>query len=70
MKVTFMEEIEAKKAWRPGMCCRCCGSFLYEIHHQYEPKDEECWWIKCSDCGRLSPEVPTRELALSAWRAR
>lgn len=68
MKVTFVEEVERKSAWWPRMCCRRCGSHLYEIHHQTKP--EESWWIKCSECGRLTPEVPMKEIALSAWRTR
>ena len=66
MKVTFIEEIEARKAFFPSMKCRRCGSPLYEIHHQTAPT--ECWWIKCSTCGCLGPESPTKLVATERWK--
>jgi hypothetical protein len=68
MKVTFVEEIEQYRAFWPRKGCPLCGGFTSEIHHQIEPKEQECYWVKCSGCGRLGPEALTRELALSAWR--
>lgn len=71
MKMTFLEEIEYKRAWAPKSHCRNCGSSKYQIHHQFSSGDEdECWWCKCGECGRLTAEMPTRELALSVWRRR
>lgn len=68
MKTTFLEEVEYKRAWAPKMHCRNCGYNRYQIHHQFDPEEDEGWWCKCSGCGRLSAEMPTRDLAILAWR--
>ena len=63
MKVTFMEEIEAKHAWRESMYCPKCDCGNYRIHEQLQPEVKDPWWIDCPNCGyevvtnfRLQPE--------------
>ncbi len=69
MKVTFTEEIEQHSAWWPSMYCSKCTHYRYTIHHQTEPETDEAWWIECLKCGHTTPALPTRELAMSAWRS-
>lgn len=68
MKVTFMEEIEAKHAWRECMYCPKCDSGTYRIHHQLKPETSDCWWIACPECGHESSPAPTREFAIKRWQ--
>ena len=68
MKVTFMEEIEARKAWFGNMYCPCCDEGLYKSHHQLEPKVSDCWWIECENCGFETTPASTREYAIARWK--
>ena len=68
MKITFVEEIEARAAFTHRMCCHACGSRHYKIHHQLEPKDFCAWWVECADCGEEAPDAPSRELAIARWK--
>ena len=70
MKVTFMEEIEVRKAWREPMCCPVCGDFKYNVHHQLKPETSECWWIECPNCGHESQPAPARDIAIARWKVR
>lgn len=68
MKVTFMEEIEAKKAWFESMCCPLCGEMKYKIHHQLQPATENAWWLECTNCGHESYPSPARDIAILRWK--
>lgn len=68
MKVTMMEEIEARKAWHAKMFCPQCDSFHYRIHHQLEPETSSAWWIECGECGYESYPSPSREIAILRWK--
>ena len=68
MKVTFIEEIEAHKAWRYIMSCPLCNEFKYKIHHQLEPQTSSCWWLECENCGYTSYPSPSREIAITRWQ--
>ena len=68
MKITFTEEIEARRAWLGNMYCPKCVCGKYNIHHQLEPVITECWWIECPECGHESLHVPTREIAIMEWQ--
>ena len=46
MKVTFVEEIEARKAWRECMACPQCNELKYNIHHQLQPYEAQGWWVE------------------------
>ena len=70
MKITFVEEIEAHKAWRECMTCPQCGEFKYRIHHQTQPESYTPWWIECCNCGYESPASPAREIAIARWKQR
>ena len=68
MKVTFMEEIEARKAWFGNMYCPQCNEGIYRIHHQLKPETSSAWWIECSNCGFESYPSPSREIAIARWK--
>ena len=68
MKVTFLEEIESKHAWRDVSYCAKCNNGIYEVHHQLEPETSDCWWVMCPNCKREMPHMPTRAMALKYWR--
>ena len=68
MKVTFMEEIEARRAWRECMYCSKCNEGRYKIHHQLQPETSNAWWVECETCGFESPSAPTREIAITKWK--
>jgi len=67
MKVTFVEEIEARHAWREKMYCSRCTSGKYNIHHQLQPEIGNCWWLECAECKYESKSAPTRALAIKQW---
>ena len=68
MKVTMMEEIEARKAWFDSMYCSECGEGRYKIHHQLQPEIPNCWWIECENCGHESFPSPSRDIAIARWK--
>ena len=68
MKVTFMEEIEVKHAWRECMYCSNCNSGTYRIHEQIMPYTDEPWWVECTECGYESRPSMTREGAIARWK--
>ena len=68
MKVIFMEEIEARKAWFGNMYCPQCNEGIYRIHHQLKPETSSAWWIECSNCGFESYPSPSREIAIARWK--
>ena len=68
MKVTFIEEIEARKAWSYKMTCPQCDEFKYKIHHQLEPQTSRGWWLECCNCGFESYPSPTRDIAIARWK--
>ena len=68
MKVTFMEEIEARKAWFDSMYCSVCGEGYYRIHHQLQPPTLDGWWLECENCEHESIAAPTREAAIARWK--
>ena len=67
MKVTFIEEIEARKAWTNRMTCPKCNEFKYSIHRQFQPWPDE-WWISCDNCGYETTPAPTRDIAIERWK--
>ena len=68
MKVTYMEEIEARHAWFANMYCPQCDEGTYKIHHQLKPEVAEAWWLECCNCGFESTPAPSREIAIMRWR--
>ncbi len=68
MKVTFMEEIEAKHAWRESMYCPKCDCGSYRIHEQLQPEVKDPWWIDCPNCGYESEHTYTRQGAIYNWQ--
>ena len=68
MKVTFVEEIEARRAWLGNMYCPQCVCGKYNIHHQLEPEVLSSWWIQCPNCGHEGPHSPARDLAIARWQ--
>ena len=68
MKVTFIEEIEAHKAWLGNMYCPQCDEGTYKIHHQLEPMTRAGWWLECPNCGFESYPSPSREIAIARWK--
>ena len=66
MKVTAIEEIEARKAFLSRNYCPRCGDPYYKVHHQISPTDK--WWISCYECHYESEECSTRSLAFKSWR--
>ena len=68
MKVTFMEEIEARHAWFANMYCPQCNEGRYKIHHQLKPEVSNAWWLECENCGFESYPSPTREIAIARWK--
>ena len=68
MKVTFVEEIEAHKAWTNSMICPKCGGFRYKIHHQIQPQPDQ-WWIECDVCGLEDEPTPTRDTSIIQWKS-
>ena len=68
MKITYTEEIETRTAFSRKMYCGKCGSHGYCIHHQLEPKEIDCWWVECEDCGHMSPQSPDRDIAIARWK--
>ena len=68
MKVTFMEEIEVRKAWFKSMNCPECGEIKYNVHHQLKPEEIDCWWVACPTCCFEGPPSPTREIAIARWK--
>ena len=67
MKVTFIEELESKHAWRASMYCPQCDEGKYTIHHQFQPWPDE-WWISCDNCGYELDHSPTRETTIMRWK--
>ena len=68
MKITFIEEIEARRAWRDCMGCMKCGELKFDIHHQIQPKVGDCWWVQCPNCGHESTHAPSRNTAIVWWK--
>lgn len=68
MKITFVEEIEARKAWRNSMCCPQCNEYKYKIHHQLKPETSLAWWLECDNCNYESEPMLTRGLAIERWK--
>ena len=68
MKVSFMEEIETRRAWFDSMYCSECGEGYYKIHHQLQPETSNCWWLECENCGHESESAPTRDMAIARWK--
>ena len=68
LKVTYLEELEAKKAFTHKMFCPKCKGQFYTIHHQLRPETALTWWLECNDCGYTSFESPTREIAIARWK--
>lgn len=66
MKVTFVEEIEHKCAWRECMFCRRCDSYRFIVHHQTEPTEE--WWLECFNCGRKTEPASDYKTAKERWK--
>ena len=66
MRVTTIEEIEARKAFLSRNYCPRCGSTYYHVHHQTYPTSK--WWITCDRCRYESNERSTRGLAFTSWR--
>lgn len=66
MRITAIEEIEARKAFLHRNYCPRCGSTYYHIHHQISPTDK--WWISCYKCHYESEECSTRNIAFASWR--
>lgn len=65
MKVTFIEEIEARKAFTRRMTCPKCSGFKYSIHHQLQP--QENWWFACDDCQYETIPTPEFKIAKERW---
>lgn len=70
MKITFIDEIEARKAWSNKMCCPKCDEYKYNIHHQLKPEEKDGWWVECPNCGWEGPHSPDREIAIIRWKQR
>lgn len=68
MKITFMEEIEAHKAWFNSMICAQCNGENYRIHHQLQPEISNAWWLECTNCGHESSPSPSKEIAIARWK--
>ena len=68
MKVTFVEEIEAHRAWLGNMYCPACVCGKYNIHHQLNPETDHCWWIECPECGHMGTPQSTKQLAIMEWQ--
>ncbi len=68
MKITFMEEIEARRAWRECMACPRCDELKFNIHHQTSPQTYNDWWVSCPNCDFTADAAPTRKLALQNWK--
>ena len=68
MKVTFMEEIEARKAWFVDMYCPQCDYGKYNIHQQLSPTISSKWWIECPNCGYECEHAYTRKGAIFNWQ--
>lgn len=66
MKITFIEEIEQKNAWRDCMFCRRCDSYKYILHHQTAPTEE--WWYECWNCGRTTAPASDKQTAKKRWK--
>lgn len=69
MKVTYIEKVEDKIAFRPQYFCTC-GAHGYQIVEQLQPQTEYRWSARCSDCGRETPQYLLRKTAKLAWRYR
>ena len=65
MKVTFVEELENKNAWRECMFCKRCDSYKHIVHHQLQPTEE--WWFECWNCERETAPAPTYKEAKERW---
>lgn len=70
MKVTFIEELEARIAFTYKSVCPKCHGHKYVIHHQLKPETPLGWWIECSNCGFITKEYTSREVALMCWRGK
>ena len=68
MKITFIEEIEARKAWHESMACPQCAELKYNIHHQLKPETPNTWWIECLNCGFEVAPSPSRKIAILRWK--
>lgn len=68
MKVTFVEELEARRAWSAAMCCPECDDYHYIIHHQTYPETSMAWWISCNNCGFEGEPGPIKEVAIGRWK--
>lgn len=68
MKVTYVEEIEAKRAWRSCMGCAQCGELKFDIHHQVQPEILESWWVECPNCGHEGCHTLSRDAAITWWK--
>ena len=69
MKITFMEEIEVKRAlFDTRFGCSHCGEMKYNIHHQLSPATTNCWWVQCPNCEHESPHAVDRANALMRWK--
>ena len=67
MKVTFMEEIESRKAFTYKKRCPKCGSPYYDIHHQVTPPIPDCYWVQCRECEYEGLPGPTKDIAIGRW---
>ena len=68
MKITFTEEIEARRAWLGNMYCSQCVCGKYNIHHQLFPVTKNDWWISCPECEHESAPASSREQAILNWQ--
>lgn len=68
MKVTYYEELEARKAWRNCMYCPKCDGYKYTIHQQLHPITRVAWWVQCDNCGYESMHCYSREEAIAHWK--
>ena len=68
MKVTYLERIEYKLAWRRDMYCPKCGDHEYAVVEQLEPSTDTPWTVRCPMCEYETYASPTREVAIARWK--
>ena len=68
MKVTYLEQIEYKLAWRRDMYCPNCGDHEYAVVEQLEPNTDTPWTVRCPMCEYETKAFPTRETAIAYWK--
>lgn len=68
MKVTYLERVETRLAWRRDMYCANCGDHEYEVVEQLEPPTDSPWTVRCPMCGHEIAASPLREVAIARWK--